>query len=133
MTVTITQDITDIAGVDDNTVIWFSQHGNPRVAMNGVTMVTTRRVSATPVSGTLTVQLEPGPCRVEITGRAYDIVVPDVNATLWPLLSAGLPDPPPPGSAFVRNFGGVAGIQRVTQAWYAANPHDPDTLYVVMP
>ncbi|WP_280361267.1 hypothetical protein [Nocardia wallacei] len=133
MTVTITQDITDITGVDDNSVIWFSQAEDIRAADNGVTMVTTRRVSARPVSGMLTVQLEPGPCRVEIAGRHYDIEVPDIAATLLPLILAGLPDPPPPGAAFVRNFGGVTGAQAVTAAWFAANPHDPTTLYVLLP
>ncbi|WP_280265328.1 hypothetical protein [Nocardia wallacei] len=133
MTVTITQDITDIAGVDDNSVIWFSQPEDPRVADDDVTMISTRRVSAKPVSGLLTVQLEPGPCRVEFGGRFYDIEVPDVAATLWPLINAGLPPPPPPGSAFVRNFGGVTGAQVVTAAWFAANPHDPTTLYIVLP
>ncbi|WP_280393256.1 hypothetical protein [Nocardia wallacei] len=132
MSVTITQDITDIAGVDDNSVIWFSQVGDPRAAADGVTMISVRRVSAKPVSGTLTVHLEPGPCRVEMGSRHYDIQVPDIDATLLPLILAGLPEPPP-GSSFIRNFGGVTGAQVVTAAWFAANPHDPSTVYILMP
>ncbi|WP_028477909.1 hypothetical protein [Nocardia sp. CNY236] len=133
MTVTITQDIADIAGLADNTPVWFWQDEHPRAAANGVTMVSTRRISATPVAGMLTVQLEPGPCSAQFGVRRYDFIVPDIDATLWPLISAGLPAPPPPGSAHVRNFGGVTGVQRVTQSWYAAEPHDPTTLYIVVP
>lgn len=132
MTVTITQNITDIAGIDDNSVIWFYQQDHPRVADDGMTMISTRRVSATPVDGTLTVELEPGPAAVQIGLRTYEIQIPDQDATLWPLLDAGLPPSPSPGSEFVRNFGGVAGARRVTQSWYAAHPHDPDTLYLVI-
>ncbi|MBB5915266.1 hypothetical protein BJY24_004133 [Nocardia transvalensis] len=133
MTVTITQDITDIAGVDDNTVVWFAQVDDVRAAGDGTTMVSTRRVSAKPVSGTLTIALEPGPCRVEFGNQHYDIEIPDIDAPLLPLILAGLPPAPPPGSAFIRNFGGITGAQVVTAAWFDANPHDPTTLYILMP
>lgn len=133
MPVTITQNIIDIAGVDDNSVIWFYQAEDPRAAEDGVTMVSTRRISAKPVAGVLTVQLEPGPARVQLGNRIYSITVPDIDATLLPLLLAELPPPPPPGSAFVRNMGGISAIDDVTVSWFAANPHDPNTLYVLFP
>lgn len=132
MTVTITQNVTDITGVDDDSIFRFYQADHPRAAADGVTMISTRPVTAQPVSGVLTVQLEPGPAVVQIGARVYPILVPDQNATLWPLIDAGLPPSPSTGSEFVRNFGGVAGVRRVTQSWYAANPHDPDTLYLVI-
>jgi len=133
--VTITQDIRDIAGVDDDSVIWFSQHEHPRAAEDGVTMISTRRVSAKPVSGVLTVQLEPGPARVQLGPRSYDIEVPDVDGPLLPLLLNGLPPPPPGGTAWVRNRGRVYAVEDVTLSWHNAHIDelDPSTLYIVFP
>jgi len=134
VTVTITQDFRDIAGVDDNSVVWFSQPLYPRAADNGSTIITTRRVSATPVSGVLAVELEPGSARVQFDGCIYDITVPDTDATLWPLIEAGLPIPPAQEASAVRNAGGVALIRVLTEAEYAAlSSVDPETLYVVVP
>ena len=133
MPVTITQTIRDIAGISDNAPVFFYQHEHPRAAEDGVTMVSTRRTSAKPVAGVLTVQLEPGPARVELGGRTYSILVPDIDATLLPLILQGLPAPPPPGSDFVRNLGGIWAVQDVTLSWWNANPHDPNTMYVVFP
>lgn len=134
MTVTITQNLTDIAGVDDNSPVWFSQALYPRVAEDGSTMITTRRVSVTPVSGVLTVELEPGPARVQIGQRHYDITVPDIDATLWPLIETGLPAPESQVGAVVRNGGGIARLQKITESAYAAlvTP-DPETEYSVVP
>ncbi|MBF6515505.1 hypothetical protein IU421_14625 [Nocardia cyriacigeorgica] len=132
MTVTITQDITDIAGIDDNSVLWFYQQDHPRVADDGMTMISTRRVSATPVDGTLTIELEPGPAVVQIGLRTYEIQVPDLDGTLWPLIEAGLPVPPAEEATAVRNGGGIARMQRITQAAFDALPApDPETLYVI--
>lgn len=134
MTVTITQNLTDIAGVDDNSPVWFSQYLDPRVGEDGSTMITTRRVSVTPVSGVLTVELEPGPARVQIGQRHYDITVPDIDATLWPLIETGLPAPSSLVGQVVRNGGGIARLQKITESAYAAlvTP-DPETEYSVVP
>ncbi|WP_280336596.1 hypothetical protein [Nocardia wallacei] len=134
MTVTITQDITDIAGVDDNSVIWFSQTEDVRAAADGVTMISTRRISARPVSGTLTVQLEPGPCRVEIGAAHYDIEVPDINGTLLPLIEASFGAAAATEPRAVINAGGIARVKKVTESEYAAllNP-DSETEYSVVP
>lgn len=135
MPVTITQNIRDIAGVDDNSVVWFSQHGHPRPAEDGVTMISTRRVSAKPVGGVLTVQLEPGPCVVEMGARSYEILVPDVDGPLLPLILNGLPEPPPGGTAWVRNRGSIFAVEDVPLSWHNAHAGslDPHTLYVVFP
>ena len=133
MTVTITQNMQDIGGIPDDSPVWFWQADRPRAAADGVAMVTTRQLLVTPVDGVLTVQLEPGPAWVRLGILEYSILVPDIDATLWPLVAAGMPAPPTPGSDFVRNFGGIRGMLDVTQSWYDANPHDPDTLYVVFP
>jgi hypothetical protein len=133
VTVTITQNMQDIAGVPDNGVVWFSQAEDPREAADGSTLVTTRRVSAKPAGGVLTVELEPGPAVVELGGRRYPIEVPDMDGPLLPLILAGLPEAPAPGSEFVRNFGGLSGAKVVSDSWFSANPHDPTTLYVTLP
>ena len=133
MTVTITQNMTDIAGVADNDVVWFSQATDPRPAEDGSTMITTRRISAKPVAGVLTVQLETGPAVVELRGRRYPILVPDIDGPLLPLVLAGLPEPPPPFSDFIRNYGGFGGGTVVSESWYSANPHDPTTVYITIP
>lgn len=133
MTVTITQNMQDISGIPDNSPVWFWQGKNPRAAADGIAMVTTTQVLAMPVDGVLTVELEPGPALVRLGILEYSILVPDIDATLWPLVAAGMPAPPMPGSDFVRNFGNVRGLLDVTQEWFDTSPHDPDTLYIVFP
>ncbi len=132
MTVTITQDITDISGLADNSVFYFYQTPDPRVGADGITMISTRRVVAIPSAGILTVDLDPGPCNVQIGTSFYHITIPDTNAMLWPLIEASLPIPAAQEASAVHNAGGVARIQRIAESAYTALAvKDPDTLYVV--
>lgn len=133
MTVTITQNMKDIAGVPDSGIVWFSQAGDPRSAEDASVMITTRRVSFTPVEGVLTATLEPGPAMVEIGARRYAIVVPDIDGMLWPLIEAGLPIPQEQLPTAVINGGGIARAQKITESAFAALPYpDPETEYSVV-
>lgn len=79
--------------------------------------------------------LEPGPARVRLDGRAYDIVIPDwpEPVRLGPLLAVALPVPPAEEASAVRNLGGVAGARRMTLAAYnALESIDPDTFYIIL-
>jgi hypothetical protein len=133
VTVTITQNMTDIAGIADNTVVWFSQVGDPRQGEDDSIMITTRRVGFTPVNGVLTATAEPGPALVEIGARRYPIVVPDADAMLWPLIEVGLAAEPPQAWSVV-NAGGIARMKAVTQSEFSAlATPDPETVYFVVP
>jgi hypothetical protein len=132
--VTITQDIRDIAGVPDNATVWFWQNDEPRFAADGVTMISTRRVSVKPVAGHITVELEPGPAAVQLGIRTYEFVVPDIDATLMPLIQAGLSQPRGLVGNYVVNGGGIARTQKITESEYAALTFpDPETEYSVIP
>lgn len=132
MTVTITQNITDISGITDNTQFYIYQAPDPRVGFDGTTMISTRRVVATPSAGMLTIELEPGPATVQFGTSFYHITVPDTDAMLWPLIEASLPIPAAEEASAVHNAGGVARIQRMTETAYTALAvKDPNTLYVV--
>ncbi|MBF6133523.1 hypothetical protein IU501_10980 [Nocardia otitidiscaviarum] len=131
----ISEPVGTIAGADNSTQFEF---WSPvlRESADGTGTITARPHFLTPVDGVLTTpDLDPGPASVRIGQRVYRIEIPDDPAPvrLWPLIEAGLPVAPAEESTAVRNFGGVPGLRRVTQSWYAANPHDPDTLYVVVP
>ena len=80
-----------------------------------------------------TPDLDPGPALVIIGGRTYRIEIPDspTPIRLWPLIDAGMPDPPGDTSGFVRDGGGVARTQAVTMAEYASMTRDPATVYFI--
>ncbi|MGW4090024.1 phage upper tail fiber protein [Nocardia sp. NPDC004750] len=131
----ISEDVADIAGADDTTQFEFS---SPFVRESGAGggLITTRARFFTAVNGVLTTpSLDPGPTIVRIGQATYHIEVPD-SATpilLTPLLEAATPVPPADEAAAVRNGGGVARIQRITESAYLAlTTPDPETLYVVL-
>lgn len=80
-----------------------------------------------------TPDLDAGPAVVVMGGESFDIVIPDspTPVRLWPLIDAGMPTPPAGAPGFVRDGGGVARVQALTQAEYDTATHDPATLYVI--
>ncbi|WP_282775900.1 hypothetical protein [Nocardia sp. CC201C] len=77
---------------------------------------------------------EPGPARVRIEGRAYDIEIPDwaTPVRLGPLLAAALPVPPSEEASAVRNLGGISGARTMTLDAFQALPSpNAHTLYVI--
>lgn len=131
----ISEPIAHIGGADDRTAFEFS---SPILRENdaGTGTITRAPVHLVAIEGVLTTPgLDPGPCTVRIGQTAYQIEIPDspTPVRLWPLIEAGLPVPAEEEAAAVRNGGGVARIQRLTQTEYAAivTP-DPETLYVVI-
>lgn len=78
--------------------------------------------------------LEPGPAKVTVAGKTYDIVIPYsvTPIRLWPLINAHLDPPPPTATGYIRNGGGVEIAQAVTAAEYAAITRDPETLYLIL-
>ncbi|WP_209447625.1 hypothetical protein [Rhodococcus qingshengii] len=104
-----------------------------RESSSGTSTVSIKRIDAPVIAGVLTVNLDPGPVRVEWRGKSYSIEVP-VSATpvrLWPLIDAGMPAPGLGEPGFVRNAGGIARIARTTTAEYLAMPTpDPETLFI---
>jgi hypothetical protein len=130
----ISDTVRDVAGRSDDAEITFYVQDLRGGDSTGIT--TTRRVRVPPVDGVLTTpDLTPGPAKVEIGTKKYDIVIPDEVETvgLWPLIDAGMPTPPPGAPGFVRNAGGISRITRVTEAELAAIEQDPETFYVVFP
>ncbi|MFC9769112.1 hypothetical protein [Rhodococcus jostii] len=128
----ISEPITTLAGVSDRTLVTFYVQAL-RPTFAGVGIITPTRVQVLPVGGVLTTpDLDPGPARVCWGTTTYRIVIPDSGTpvALWPLIDAGLPVPSnEPG--FVRNAGGIARIQRITESAYAAlTTPDPETLYI---
>jgi hypothetical protein len=91
---TITQNVTDIAGVDDNSA-WIFYTKDIRESDSGDAIVTTKKVRKYPVSGVLTVTLDPGPAAVTAPdGKTYAFTVPTTNSELWPLIQASVAIPP---------------------------------------
>lgn len=131
----ISEPIEDIAGADNFTQFEFASTVL-RESDDGTGLVTILPVFLTAVDGVLTTpDLDPGSASVRIGRRLYHIEIPD-SATpirLWPLIEAGLPVPPSEEASAVRNGGGVARIQRISETDYSAlvTP-DPETLYVVV-
>lgn len=126
-------DVTTIAGFADGQRIRFSV---PVLRENdsGDGIITTKHHDVRPVDGTLTTpDLDAGPAKVSIGMKSYNIVIPDspTPVRLWPLIDAGMPPPPAGTPGFVRNGGGVARVQALTQAEYDTATHDPATLYVI--
>lgn len=91
---TITQNIDDIAGVDDNTS-WTFYTQEIRSSDSGDSIITTKRVRVYPVAGVLTAELDPGPAVVlAADGKTYPFTVPEGDSTLWPLIQAAVAIPP---------------------------------------
>lgn len=133
----ITEPIANIAGLDAGTdVVFFVEE--PRVQTSGYGIVTTKQVPVRPVAGVLTTpNLKPGAAKVQIGLSKYSIIIPDSAeaVALWPLIEAGMPVPPVADQGgFVRNAGGIARMERITESAYAALPTpDPATLYITFP
>lgn len=132
----IAEPIENIAGADNTTAFVFTSYV-VRESDDGTALVTTRPQRYTATAGTLiTHQLDAGPAVVSIDGLPYWITIPDSASPvrLWPLIEAGLPVPPTQEAEAVRDGGGIARIQRITESGYGAlvTP-DPETLYIVVP
>ena len=129
---TVISDVVEnVAGTPDERVIVFSIK-RVRQNVDGNAIVTSERAQFVPVDGVFTTtDLDPGPADVKIHSQTYPIVIPDSDTPvrLWPLIDAGLPAPAP-SAGFVRNGGGVARIEWVTEAQYAALVKDPETTYI---
>lgn len=131
----ITEPIENIAGADNNTRFEFSST-ILRESDDGTSLITVNPVFLTAADGVLTTpDMDPGPAQVRIGQRLYLIDIPDTATPvrLWPLIEAGLPVPPVEEATAVRNGGGVARIQRLSEEAYSAlETPDPETLYVVV-
>lgn len=131
----ISEPVADIAGADDTTQFEFAS-AYVRTAADGVGIVTTRPRFFTAVDGVLTTPpLDPGPtiCRIGLTTRLIDVPDSATAVLLTPLLEAATPIPTAHTIDAVRNGGGVARIQRITESAYTAlTTPDPETLYIVV-
>jgi hypothetical protein len=129
----ISENIRNIAGADNTTAFVFWTCLRESADGNGLDTALTSRLVAS--SGVLTTpDLDPGPALVRIGATVYSIEIPDSDTSvrLWPLIQAGLPVPPSAEADAVRNGGGVARAQTITQAAYnALVTPDPATLYVI--
>lgn len=91
---TITQDINDLAGVDDNTS-WTFYTEQIRLSSSGTAVVSTKKVRKYPVAGVLTVDLDPGPATVIAPdGKKYPFTVPVSASNLWTLIAGAIGMPP---------------------------------------
>ncbi|MRH86007.1 hypothetical protein GFY24_00755 [Nocardia sp. SYP-A9097] len=130
----ISDAMVDLGRGPDIDAVYFYAPGL-RESASTTQIITPQWVAATVASnGTFTSpNLEPGPAMVRIRGVAYDLVVPDADTVrLWPLIDAAVP-PPPDDGGFIRNGGGVRRAKVVTEAQFSASPHDPETIYYVLP
>ncbi|MEV6555856.1 hypothetical protein AB0M22_09080 [Nocardia sp. NPDC051756] len=131
----ITDTLTDLAGAPEKDPVFFSTYVI-RDKSDGSAIVTTTTHQYLPINGVITTgNLEPGPARVRIGMQTYAIEIPDWGTPirLMPLIEAGLPVLPGDEIAAVRNSGGVARAQRITESAYLAlTAPDPETLYVVV-
>ncbi|WP_280448474.1 phage upper tail fiber protein [Nocardia brasiliensis] len=132
----ITDTLTDLAGEPEKDPIFFSTYA-VRDSVDGTAIITTTTHQYLPINGVITTgNLQPGPARVRIGVHTYAIEIPEwaTPIRLMPLIEAGLPVPPGDEIAAVRNGGGVARIQALTEDQYAAlTSTDPATLYIVVP
>ena len=92
------------------------------------------RVPCRLVSGVLTSpDLVAGPALVQIgsVGPIYEIQIPESAnpVRLWPLIDAGMPQPPAGAPGFVRNGGGIARAEVAAMQDYPTHPKDPATMY----
>jgi hypothetical protein len=91
---TITQDVRDIVGMDDNTS-WTFYVKEIRQSGTDDAIISTRKDRKYPVDGILTVELDPGPAVViAADGNHYPFTVPDEDSRLWPLIQAAVTIPP---------------------------------------
>lgn len=132
----IAEPIENIAIADNTTAFMFTSHV-VRQSDDGTKLITPRRQRYTAVDGVLvTDDLDAGPAAVQVGSRTFFIDIPESSGPvrLWPLIEAGLPIPPEQEASAVRNGGGVARMERITAAAYAAlvTP-DPETAYFVVP
>lgn len=138
----LTANIRDIAGADDRTIFSFETPSVRASVSGGV--VTARQSRYLAAGGVLTTDdLEPGPAILRMSSGPptdYRITIPN-SATpvqLWPLIDAATPpDSPEWATGFVRNAGGVARVQAMTESEYtalqSAGLDDPDTVYFTIP
>ncbi|WP_280317314.1 phage upper tail fiber protein [Nocardia wallacei] len=130
----ISEPVESIAGADNQTIFGFQSL--VRESADGTGLITAALVTMQAVDGVLTTpDLDPGPALVSVGHRRFQIEIPDSGTPvrLWPLIHAGLPIPPAEEASAVRNAGGVARIQRITESAYLAlTTPDPETLYVVV-
>lgn len=91
MTVTITQDVRNVAGVA-STASW--AFTSPTIRNVAGKLITQERVPVKPVNGILTVELEPGIATVEYNDTVYIVTVPDADADLFSLLASAIASPP---------------------------------------
>ena len=89
--VTVSSLITDVTGRDDNDVWRFTSV--IRSAVDG-SVITTRVREARPVSGNLSVELEPGFVIVEFGDYRWNVTVPETDANLWDLIEDAVAHPP---------------------------------------
>ena len=126
---TITANLRNVAGIPDNSHIPF---WNARIREGvGGAIITPPVHWAIPVNGVITVELEPGPCKVSIGNQDFDIVVTEDDSDLFSLIDEGLPqaDADP---RYVVNGGGVGRLKWVTQAqWAVIAPGSPNTTYLL--
>ena len=108
-TVTITHEIVDVSGDDDNSEWVFSS--DLRVTDDGSSIVTPKAKHVLPVEGLLTVKLEPGPVKVKHNGVSYDFTAPDHDSDLWPLIAPAVGIPPSTASDAI-----VAAVAAYLQA-----------------
>lgn len=127
----IQESVRTIGGADNDSL--FSFASLLRDSSDDTALVTTTAVLVTPKDGVLTTpDLDPGLASVIVGGKSYSITIPDSDTPirLWPLIEAGLPIPPSEEASAVRNGGGVARVQVITEAAYAAlTTPDPETAY----
>lgn len=109
---TVTANLQDVAGIPDNASWVFT---TPlRGSDDGDAIVTTRKVRVKPVSGVLTVDLNPGYSEVLFAGQKFTIDVPDSGTPdLWELLAAAIVAPP--GTP-------AAAVAAAVEAYLAENP-----------
>ncbi|WP_227979999.1 hypothetical protein [Nocardia spumae] len=126
----IQETVETIGGADNDTMFTFASQ--LRDSSDGTALITTLGVRVTPQAGVLTTpDLDPGLATVSVGVKSYTIDIPDSDTPvrLWPLIEAGLPVPATQEASAVRNGGGIARAQAMTETAYAAITPDPETAY----
>ncbi|MGY1945354.1 hypothetical protein [Nocardia asiatica] len=131
----ISESVSSIGGADNNTVFGF-QSILDRENFAGTGMITAALITLQAVGGVLTTPpLDPGDTIAYVGSRRYMIKVPDSETPvrLMPLIADGLPIMPVQEARAVIARGSITALEDVTESWWAANPHNPGTLYVLIP
>lgn len=128
MTVTITGNITDVTGRQDNAAWCFSS------VLRGTDghIITTRPQKVLPVSGEISVDLEPGPAIITYGDHRWDVTIPDTSTDLWDVIEAGVAFPPDTAQALLDAAVGQyveANREQFRTRAVPVDPEDPDTLY----